>query len=410
MKRRVVVTGMGGVTPLGSDESEIFDRLQGLQSGISYMPEWEEFEGIRSRVAGKIHDFEVPDHYPRKKIRSMGRVALLSTRATELALEQAGLLDSDILQSGRVGVAYGSSSGSPQAVLPYAKLQIEKALKGISATSYIQMMSHTCPANVALFFEIPGRIVPTSSACTSASQAIGYSMEMIRHGYQDIMVAGGAEELCVSIAAVFDVLFATSSEREAPHTTPRPFDVERDGLVVSEGAATLILEELEHAKARGAKIYAELVGFGTNSDGNHITNPSTETMQGALRLSLQDARLDPEQIGYVSAHATATELGDIAESETTRAVLGERVAISSLKGYTGHTLGACGSIEAWLTIAMMNRGWFAPTLNLKNVDQRCADLDYITGTGRNLDCEYIMSNNFAFGGINTSLIFKKWHS
>jgi 3-oxoacyl-[acyl-carrier-protein] synthase II len=221
------------------------------------------------------------------------------------------------------------------------------------------------------------------------------------------MAAGGAEELCASEAAVFDTLYATSTRNDAPTTTPAPFDKDRDGLVIGEGACTLILEEFEHAKARGAPIMAELVGFGSNSDGDHLTHPNTDTMQVAMQLALDDAGISPAAIGYVSAHATATEQGDIAESQAMHRLFGTRIPASSLKGNFGHTLGACGALESWLAIEMMRAGWFAPTLNLQNVDPRCGEVDFIVGSGRKLDCEYVMNNNFAFGGVNTSLIFRR---
>jgi 3-oxoacyl-[acyl-carrier-protein] synthase II len=252
-----------------------------------------------------------------------------------------------------------------------------------------------------------GRVIPSSSACTSGSQAIGFAYEAIREGRQKVMVAGGGEELSAGSAAVFDTLFATSTRNDAPHTSPRPFDKDRDGLVIGEGAASLILEDLEFARARGAHIYAEVVGFGTNSDGAHITQPQAETMAIAIELALRDANLDAGSIGYVNAHGTATDRGDIAESHATHAVFGSEMPISALKSYFGHTLGACGALEACLTIEMMRSGWFAPTLNLDAPDPLCADLDYIVDGGRALDTEIVMSNNFAFGGINTSLIFRR---
>lgn len=221
------------------------------------------------------------------------------------------------------------------------------------------------------------------------------------------MIAGGAEELCVTEAGVFDVLFATSTRNEEPDTTPRPFDRDRDGLVIGEGAGTLILEEFEHAKARGAPIIAELIGYGHNSDGCHITNPTSATMQRTMELSLECAQLDAEAIGYVNAHATATDLGDIAESHATNRVFGSQIPVSSLKSYMGHTLGASGSLEAWFSIEMMNHDWYAPTIHLENVDERCGELDYLT-SDKTLSNEFVMTNNFAFGGINTSLIFKRW--
>jgi len=223
-----------------------------------------------------------------------------------------------------------------------------------------------------------------------------------------VMVAGGADELCPSQATVFDTLFATSTRNDAPTTTPRPFDERRDGLVVGEGAGAMVLEELDHALARGASIHAEVVGFGTNTDGQHVTQPSQNTMTAAIRAALDDSGLPAEVIGYVNAHGTATDVGDVAESHATRDALGKSVPISSLKSYMGHTLGACGSLEAWMTLEMMKQGWFAPTLNLEVVDGRCAELDYLQDGGRQIDLEYVMSNNFAFGGVNTSLIFRRW--
>ncbi|NUT15326.1 MAG: beta-ketoacyl-ACP synthase, partial [Cupriavidus sp.] len=244
--------------------------------------------------------------------------------------------------------------------------------------------------------------------CTSGSQGIGYAYEAIRSGRQVAMLAGGAEELDATEAAVFDTLFATSTCNDSPQTTPRPFDSGRDGLVLGEGAGTLVLEELEHAQARGARILAEIVGFGTNSDGAHVTQPRAETMAVAMRLALEDAGLDAARIGYVNAHGTATDHGDVAESHATHAVFGPATPVSSLKSYMGHTLGACGALEAWMTIEMMRDGWFAPTLNLSRPDPRCAPLDYIMQTPRELAVDYVMSNNFAFGGINTSLVFRRW--
>ncbi|MEK7801791.1 MAG: beta-ketoacyl-ACP synthase, partial [Pseudomonadota bacterium] len=293
--------------------------------------------------------------------------------------------------------------------LAFSKMVTERSTRGLTATSYVQMMSHTCAVNVGLFFGVKGRLIPTSSACTSASQAIGYGYESIKHGNQKAMITGGGEELCPTEAAVFDTLFATSTKNSEPNKTPSPYDKSRDGLVIGEGAATLILEELEHAKARGVPIFAELVGFGTCCDAQHITHPDAVMMQAAMELAIKDAGIHPDEVGYVSGHATATDRGDIAESLATSRVFKRKIPISSMKGHFGHTLGACGSIEAWLAIEMMNRNLFSPTLNLKEPDPLCAPLDYIMGGWRNINTQYIMSNNFGFGGINTSLVFKRWN-
>lgn len=406
--RRVVITGFGGISPLGCDWETIFSNLKSCKNKVQKIAEWEEYKGLNTHLAAPAADFDLPaDRYNRKSMRSMGRVALMSCRATDMALEDAGLTSSDIVTSGRTGIAYGSSTGSPEAQCDFFQLLVDKSTNGINASSYIKMMSHTAAVNIAVFFGVTGRVIPTSSACTSGSQAIGYAYEAIKCGHADVMIAGGAEELSPSEVVVFDTLFATSTMNSTPELTPSPFGKDRDGLVIGEGACTAILEEYEHAIKRGAKIYAELVGFGTNCDGTHVTQPQSETMAKAMELALDDADLSPDKIGYVNAHGTATKEGDTAETKATEKVFGSRMPISSLKSYMGHTLGACGALEAWMTIGMMNDGWFAPTLNLNEVDPACGNLQYIKGSGTQIDCDYTMSNNFAFGGINTSLIFKR---
>lgn len=405
--RRVVVTGMAGITSLGDSWPDIAGSLRAGRTGIRRMAEWERFSDLNTRLGAPIEQFSAPAHYPRRLIRSMGRVALLSVYATESALRHAGLLDNPMIRDGRMGIAYGSSSGSAEPIRAFGQMMDTGCMLGVTSTSYIQMMSHTAAVNIGLFFGLTGRVIPTSSACTSGSQAVGYAYEAIRFGRAEMMIAGGAEELSVGGAVVFDTLFATSTRNDTPDRTPRPFDSARDGLVVGEGAATLLLEEREHALARGATIYAEIVAFACNSDGAHVTQPAAATMATVMRLALADASLPAEAVGYVNAHGTATDRGDIAESQATVDVLGKRVAISSLKGHFGHTLGACGAIEAWLSIEMMREGWFAATANLENLDPQCGELDYLMGSAREIQTQYIMSNNFAFGGINTSLIFKR---
>ena len=398
---------MSAITALGDDWVTFKKALQQGENAVQLMPEWKKMDGLNTQIAAPVKHFEKPPHYKRKQTRSMGRVSLMATRATELALEQAQLLDNPALTDGSTGISYGSSIGSTQPLISFGNMLENGNMNGVTATSYIQMMSHTAPVNVGVFFGLKGRVITTSSACTSGSQGIGYAYEAIKFGRQKLMVSGGAEELCVTEAAVFDTLYATSTKNDTPHLTPKPFDKNRDGLVIGEGACTLILEELEHAQARGATILAELVGFGCNSDGVHITQPTGDTMKIAMEQALADANIEANCIGYVSAHGTATEKGDVAETNATAAVMG-KVPISSLKSYLGHTLGACGSIEAWASINMMQDNWFAPTLNLDEVDEQCGDLDYLRGEGRTIKTDYVMSNNFAFGGINTSLIFKRF--
>ncbi|VXA81365.1 3-oxoacyl-(acyl-carrier-protein) synthase II [Acinetobacter sp. 8I-beige] len=404
--KRVVVTGMSGITSLGETAEQIFEQFAQGKSGIRYMPDWEIYPDLRSKLAGPVESFTVPKHFNRKVTRGMGRVALMSAVCAEKALEDAGLLHADILKSGDAGVAFGSSAGSVDAVREFGSMLIEHNMSQLNATTYIRMMSHTSAVNMTVYFGLKGLTLPTSSACTSGSMAIGQAYEAIKYGKQTVMIAGGAEELSAAGSAVFDVLLATSMQNDQPEATPRPFDADRDGLVVGEGAGCLILEEYEHAQARGATIYAEIVGYGSNTDGQHVTRPDSEMMGRCMQLALKDAQLTAADIDYVNAHGTSTDQGDIAESQATARILGKK-PISSLKSYFGHTLGACGAIEAWLCIEMMRRNQLVPTLNLDQIDSACGDLDYIVSDMRSAETQTMMSNNFAFGGINTSLIFKR---
>ncbi|CAM3010726.1 beta-ketoacyl-ACP synthase [Acinetobacter celticus] len=404
--KRVVVTGMSGITSLGETADQIFEQFAQGKSGIRYMPDWKVYNDLRSKLGGPVESFTIPKHFNRKVTRGMGRVALMSVVCAEKALENAGLLNDDILKSGEAGVAFGSSAGSVDAVREFGAMLIDNNMNQLNATTYIRMMSHTSAVNMTVYFGLKGLTLPTSSACTSGSMAIGQAYEAIKYGKQTLMIAGGAEELSAAGSAVFDVLLATSTRNEHPESTPRPFDAQRDGLVVGEGAGCLILEEYEHAKARGATIYAEILGYGSNTDGQHVTRPDSEMMGRCMQLALKDAQVDATEIDYVNAHGTSTDQGDIAESQATARILGKK-PISSLKSYFGHTLGACGAIEAWLSIEMMQRQQLVPTLNLVELDSACGDLDYIVTEMRSVETQIIMSNNFAFGGINTSLIFKR---
>lgn len=404
---RVVVTGMGGVTAFGTSWQEVEARFRARRNAVRRMPDWDRLTDLVTRLGAPIDDFAPPPHWSRKQLRSMGRVSQLAVRAAELALTDAGLLGDPTIRDGRMGIASGSSVGSPPDIQDFVEMLQTGSSSTLNANSYVRIMPHTTAANVGIFFGLTGRIIPTSCACASGSQGVGYAYEAIRFGRQQLMLGGGAEELCPSGAIAFDFLYATSRRNDSPETTPRPYDRDRDGLVVGEGGGMLVLEDYDHARARGATLYAEVVGFASNSDGVHVTRPEQATMQRVMEMALADAGLPPEAIGYVNGHGTATEQGDIAESQATAAVFGKRMPFSSQKSYLGHSLGACGALEAWFTIEMMNHGWFAPTLNLDNVDPRCGELDYIMGDGRTLDVEYTMTNNFAFGGVNTSIILRR---
>ena len=396
---------MGAVSPLGNTVDAAFARLKTFENCVQALGELGEYTGLNTRLGCRTA-FERPAHWTRKTTRTMGDVSMYALAATEQAIAESGL-DEATIQGGRTGVAYGSCSGSIPALLDFYSMLKTKEVAGITSGTYIKLMPQTTACNLSVHFRTHGRLVPTGTACTSGSLAIGNAVELIRWGVQDVMIAGGAEEFSATQVAIFDTLYATSLRNDAPKSTPAPYDVSRDGLVIGDGAATFILEEREHAIARGARILAEVAGFAETTDGTHVTNPNADTMASALTLALADAGIDGSAVGYVSGHGTATRAGDVAETSATRAAFARAVPISSVKSYTGHTLGACGALEAALLVKSLESGWYPPTLNLTNPDSECAELDYVTGEGRMIDAEYVMSNNFAFGGVNTSLVFRR---
>lgn len=405
---RVVVSGIGGISAFGRDWASIQTAFKQGRNAVQNMGWQGQYPDLEAQLGAPIEGYAPPAHWTRKQLRSMGRVSYLCVDAAEQALADAGLLGDERIKDGRMGVACGSSTGSTADIRDIGELLLTGRSAHFSANTYVRMMPHTTAANVGIFFGLTGRIIPTSSACSSGSQGIGYAYEAIKYGMIEMMLAGGGEEFCPSEVYVFDSLYAASRRNNEPAKTPRPYDAGRDGLVIGEGAGILVLESLVHAQARGAKIYAEIVGYGANSDGSHVTRPQKATMQRCMALALEDAGLEPAQIGYVNGHGTATEQGDIAETQATEALFGSRMPISSQKSYLGHTLGACGALESWFSIEMMNSGWFAPTLNLDNIDPLCGDVDYIREQGREIHTDYVVNNNFAFGGVNTSLVFKRW--
>ncbi|HET6437521.1 MAG TPA: beta-ketoacyl-ACP synthase [Anaeromyxobacter sp.] len=405
MTQRVVITGVGLTSPIGNSLDEVARSLREDRSGVRVVPALADITQMKTRLGGPVEvDLSV---LPKKRTRTMGRVALLSTWATEKAIADARL-DAEYVSSGRVGLAYGSTGGTSAAVEDFVrKLIIGRSLEGIQASTYLKFMSHTCAANVAQYFAIRGRVITTCSACVSSSQAIGYGYEAVKSGTQEVMICGGAEELDVVHAGIFDLMFATSSRyNDRPAESPRPFDVDRDGLVVGEGAGTLVLEGYDRARSRGARIYGEVIGFATNCDGLHMTAPSEEGMTRVMEAALADARIAPGQIDYVNAHATATDIGDACESRAVQRVLGEKIPVSSTKGFTGHTLGACGVIETVFCLAMLRDGFLAPNKNLTRPHPDCAPLDYVMGGPREVRPRVLMNNNFAFAGLNTSLLFQ----
>ncbi|HHH29537.1 MAG TPA: beta-ketoacyl-ACP synthase [Polyangiaceae bacterium] len=405
-RRRVVITGMGTANPLGHSVDETIAGIRAGRSGVRYMPEWDLVSDLQGRLGGNVDGLDLRKRYPRKKRRTMGRVALLATYASEEAVAQAGL-DEALLQSGRCGVAFGTTSGSSEAMEDFCgKLFTDHTMKGLDGTSYLKFMTHTAAANLAQYFQVRGRIIPVNSACTTSSQSIGYGFESVAAGLQDIMLCGGAEEQHYATAVTFDLLMATSVRfNRDPKNSPRPFDARRDGLVVGEGAATVVIEALDHALARGATPLAEVIGFGTTCDGRHMTANSRHGMRAAMQLALETAKVEADDIDYVCAHATATGLGDVEESHATYDLFQRPVPVASLKGHMGHTLAACGAIEVIACARMLQDGFLAKSANLEEVDPKCAPLGYVRELIESQP-SLVMTNNFAFGGVNTSLVLR----
>jgi 3-oxoacyl-[acyl-carrier-protein] synthase II len=404
-ERRVVVVGMGIRSPIGNTLEEFVKSLKERRSGICMMPEWQNIKRLRTRVAGLCHIEGEEEIISRPCRRSMGRVAILAALSAIDAVKTSGLNEEEIA-SQTCGVSYGSTEGSTSNQMDYiSKIIQNRSLEGIPASWYLKCMSHTCAANISVLFHTRGPFIASCTACASGSQGIGFGYEAIKTGKADIMITGGADEVDFLSAAVFDLMMATSSNyNDRPSETPRPFDVNRDGLVVAEGAATLILEEYERAKNRGAPILGEIEGFWTNGSGMHLTNSDAGSMEECMIAALKDARRNPTEIQHVNAHATATSHGDGVEAIVINKIYGPNVPVTSIKGYMGHTMGACGAIEAIATFLMMREGFIASTLNLVNPDPTLPPLKHVMGESWDQGFSVGVSNNFAFGGVNTSLV------
>ena len=403
---RVVVTGMGLRSPLGHTPADLRTGLLEGRSGVRAMPEWAALEGLRTRVGAACDGVDAND-IPRKFSRTMGRVGILAALSVRDAIADAGL-SADLVASPSCGVAFGSTAGGSAAQEDFLRpILQDKSIRGLLASSYLQFMSHTCAANIALMFGCKGPVIASCTACTSGSQGIGIGYEQVRFGRMPVCVAGGAEELHILHAGIFDIMRATSAGfGETPDQTPRPFDRRRDGLVVGEGAGCLVLEEYEHARRRGAVIHSEIIGYGSGCNGTHPTNSDPEGICIAVNAALRDAELAATDIQHINAHATGTDIGDAAEAEAMHRIFGTKVPVSALKGYLGHTLGASGALESIATILMMKEGFMAVSKNLDEPDPKLPPLDHVLGSARQAEIKIGMNNNFAFGGINTSLVFR----
>jgi 3-oxoacyl-[acyl-carrier-protein] synthase II len=409
-QRRVVITAASAISPIGHGQKPIVESLLNGKSGVAVLREDDLVSRfIHSRVYGTV-GYPITYDFSRQHRKTMGPVSYYACQVAKEVLEQAGL-PPDFVTGGRLGIAFGSIHGSPTVQREIYRIFFNAADRAsyqrIGAVDYLKSMVHTTAVNISKMFGITGRIIASGTACTTSSQSIGYGYESVKYGMQDAMLCGGADEYDTITVAVFDNLLACSTAfNDRPEQTPRPFDRERDGLVVAEGAGAVMLEEYEFARARGAEILAEVIGFACNSNGGDLILPNLNGITKTLQLSLENARINPSDVDLISAHATATKMGDIIEAQATGAVFGKGPAVVALKSYMGHTMAACGAIETVLTLYMMQEGFIAPTLHLEEIDDRCAMIRHI----RKLEEGQVKTasiQNFAFGGVNTSLLIRK---
>ncbi|MBE01592.1 beta-ketoacyl-ACP synthase I [Marinobacter lutaoensis] len=400
--RRVVVTGMGIVSCLGNSIDEVLDSLQQGKSGIRFNETYRD-KGFRSQVSGTPDvDTSVID---RKIRRFMGPAAMYAYLAMEQAIAQAGLTESDV-SNDRTGLIAGSGGASCSSQVEATDTMRERGVKRIGPYMVPRIMTSTVSACLATAFKIRGVNYSMSSACATSAHCIGHAMEQIQSGKQDIVFAGGGEEEDWSLTMMFDAMGALSTKyNDAPETASRPFDSDRDGFVIAGGGGMVVLEELEHARKRGANIIAEITGYGATSDGYDMVAPSGEGAQRCMRQALATVR---GTVGYINAHGTSTPVGDVAEMKAVRSTFGAEIPlISSTKSLSGHSLGAAGVHEAIYSLLMLQHGFVAGTANLVNIDEALQDLPLVGPESREVELDCVMSNSFGFGGTNASLVFEK---
>jgi 3-oxoacyl-[acyl-carrier-protein] synthase-1 len=404
--RRVVVTGMGIVSCLGNDTSTVLDALKNGKSGISFQEDYAEM-GFRSHIAGSI-DIDVKEHIDRKTLRFMGDAAAYNYIAMKQAIEDSGLSE-DQVSNERAGIIVGSGGASSSNLVESADILRERGLKRVGPYRVTQTMGSTTSACLATPFKIKGVNYSISSACATSAHCIGNAMELIQLGKQDVMFAGGAEELHWSMSCLFDAMGALSTKyNETPEKASRAYDADRDGFVISGGGGCIVLEEYEYAKARGATIYAELVGYGATSDGYDMVAPSGE---GAARCMRQAIAGIDAPIDYINAHGTSTPVGDLAELRAVKEVFADDIpAISSTKSLAGHSLGATGVQEAIYTLLMMKNRFICASANINTLDDAAAGMPIVTERQDDVDIKHALSNSFGFGGTNASLVFKQLDS
>ncbi len=403
---RVVITGMGVVSPLGQDLASLLTAVEAGQSAVRRMEGWERYQGLRSLVAAPA-ELQGADRIPRPYRRTMSRMSIHAFQATRQALQAAHLAEEQSAAEG-VGCIIGSTMGSATAINESFELMLpQHDLSNLPAGLFFRSLPHTAVMNVAQALGITGLVLAPAAACASGLQAIGLGYELIRTGRQSVLLCGGAEELHPTVTGSFDILMATSTRyNQTPEKTPRPFDRDRDGLVCGEGSGVVLVEEYGRARARGAPLVAEVIGFATCSSGDHLSQSNAVAMARVMRAALADAQLSTQQVDYVNAHATGTPQGDAAEAEAIRQVFPHGVPVSSFKGYLGHTLAASGAIELILTLAGIPRGILYATRNLDVVAPECEGLQHIR-QNRRLPSNrpyVVLKNSFAFGGINAALV------
>lgn len=403
--RRVVVTGIGIVSSIGNNQTEVLSSLKEGRSGISYCADYEE-RGFRSHIHGDIKNLDIKDHIDKRNLRFMGEGAAWNYIAMQQAIDDAGLEEGDVSNE-RTGIIMGSGGPSTPNMLQAWDTAREKSAKRVGPFMVPRIMSSTNSATLATPFKIKGVNYSISSACSTSAHCIGNGAEMIQWGKQDIVFAGGGEELDWTMTVVFDAMGALSSKyNDTPSKASRAYDADRDGFVIAGGGATVVLEELEHAKARGAKIYAELVGYGATSDGYDMVAPSGEGAARCMKLAMQgiDGKVD-----YINAHGTSTGVGDTKELGAVREVFGNDVpVIGSTKSLTGHSLGATGAQEAIYSMLMMKNNFIAESINIDNLDPEAEGMNIATSRQDNVDMQLAMSNSFGFGGTNCTLLMQKF--
>ncbi|MFS8856477.1 beta-ketoacyl-ACP synthase II [Synechococcus sp. H55.7] len=410
--RRVVITGLGAVTPIGNSPAEFWQSLLAGRSGIGPITH---FDASRHecRIAGEVKGFDPLDYLERKDAKRTDRFVHLALAATQQALEDAQFRITD-LNAEQVGVILGTGIGGIRVLEEQQTIYLHKGPDRCSPFMVPMMIANMAAGHVAIHFGAKGPNSCTVTACASGSNAIGDAFRLIQRGEVQVAITGGTEAAVTPLSmAGFSAMKALSTRNDAPEQACRPFDRDRDGFVMGEGAGILLLEELEHARARGAKIYAEIVGYGLTCDAHHMTNPAPggEGAARAMRLALKDAGIQPQQVQYINAHATSTPVGDIAEVQAIQSVFGEhapRLAISATKSMTGHLLGGAGGIATVATALAIHHGWVPPTLNLDNPDPECAGLDFVPHKGRPMAIESALVNAFGFGGHNVTLALRRY--